>query len=381
MRKNIVAIVLATFVGVFGALQLDHFVSQHADRIPFMNSKPSDGGLFDVAYHGPTLSPAPFDFAAAAKKVSPSVVSVDRFDQRTDLMGDDLGSQKSGTGSGVIISDSGLIVTNNHVVAHANRVMVRMNDGRSFDAKVLGTDARADLALIQVPAKNLTPIEIGTSSDAQVGQWVMAVGNPLDLGDTVTVGVVSSLNRDLPVGSRGLIGAIQTDAAINPGNSGGALCNAQGQLIGINAAIESPTGENIGIGFAIPVDRVKSVVNDIEKFGYVKYAGLGISYNPQWDGVLASDDLRGQLAQLLGVAALPDHGVVVTSSTGGAESAGIAKNDVIEAIDGTSVNNTLDLNKATIARKPGDKVKVTLWSHGSVSTKNVVLQELPRQDN
>ena len=218
------------------------------------------------ASYSPEVAGAPFDFSAAAKKASPSVVSVDQYrDVPRGLFSDEVTTRKTGTGSGVIISDSGYIVTNNHVVSGAKQVRVRLDDGRAYDAKVLGTDSRSDLAVIKVDAKNLHAIEIGSSKDVQVGQWVLAVGNPLGFDDTVSVGVVSSLRRNLAVGDQGMVDAIQTDAAINAGNSGGALCNSQGQLIGINAAIASTNGGSIGIGFAIPVDRVKTVVDDIVK--------------------------------------------------------------------------------------------------------------------
>ena len=377
MRKTVIAVVLASFIGVFGALEADHLLVRGGKSPAVSSSTPDTSRLFPVSY-APGVAAAPFDFSAAAKRVSGSVVSVDQYSDVPDMMGDSMGIQKTGTGSGVVISDSGLIVTNNHVVAGAKRVVVRTNDNKSYDAKVLGTDSRADLAVIQVPAKDLQPIETGSNSDLAVGQWVMAVGNPLNLGDTVTVGVISSLGRDLPIGERGMVGAIQTDASINPGNSGGALCDSQGRLIGINAAIESGTGQSIGIGFAIPVDRVKSVVSDIIKFGYVKYAGLGITYNPRWDGILASDQMRTQLGEYIHVSDLPNHGVVVIDATGGAAQAGIAKYDVIEAIDGQRIDSNLDLNKATILKKPGETIKVTLWSHGKTVVKSIVLQELPK---
>jgi len=378
MRKTVIAVVLASFIGVFGALQLDHQLSQKGTLLSD-GTRIDTSKLFNVSYQ-PGIQPAPFDFSAAAKRVSGSVVSVDQYSDVPDMMGDSMGIQKTGTGSGVIISNSGLIVTNNHVVAGASKVVVRTSDHRTFDAKVLGTDSRADLAVLKIPATNLEAIDTGSSGNLAVGQWVMAVGNPLGLEDTVTVGVISSLGRDLPVGERGIVGAIQTDAAINPGNSGGALCNSQGQLIGINAALENPSGQNsnVGIGFAIPVERVKSVVEEIVKYGYVKYAGLGISYNPRWDGLLADATMRGKLSQAIGVENLPDHGVVVTEATGAAAKYGIAKYDVIQAIDGQRIDNALDLNKATISRKPGDSIKVTLWSHGKVETKTVVMQELPK---
>jgi len=383
MRKTAIAVVFASFVGVFGALQADHYMNPRSGQpqttIPAASSTVFQTPPRLVSYEpGPSLSPAPFDFSAAAKRVSGSVVSVDQYGERQDFTGASLGEQKTGTGSGVVVSSSGLIVTNNHVVAGASKVVVRTSDHKTYTAKVLGTDLRSDLAVLKVDA-TLDPIETGTSSKLAAGQWVMAVGNPLGLDDTITVGVISSLGREVPIGARGMVDAIQTDASINPGNSGGALCNAEGQLIGINAAIESGTGQSIGIGFAIPVERVKTVVDSIVKYGYVKYGGIGVSYDPRLDDLLADADSRAQVEKYLDVTNLPDHGVVVVSATGFAAQAGILKNDVIQAIDGVSVDNSLDLNKATISHKPGDSVKVTVWSKGKVSTKTIVMQELPKQ--
>ncbi len=376
MRKNIVAIVMATFVGVFGALQADHFMGQHSESIPFLHSS-SDAGIFNASYNGPTLPAATFDFTAAAKKVSPSVVSVDRYDDvPVGFFGDQVARQESGTGSGVIISDSGYIVTNNHVVADAKRVRVRLNDNSAYDAKVLGTDPRSDLAVIQIPAKNLQPAEIGTSKNVQVGQWVLAVGNPLGFDNTVSVGVVSSMKRNLPIGDQGMVDAIQTDAAINPGNSGGALCNSQGQLIGINAAIASGNGGSVGIGFAIPVDRVKEVVSDIVKYGYAKYAGLGIGHQVNYDQALADPDFRAQVAQQANGQDVPEHGILVMSTDNAAAQAGIRKFDVIEAVDGQAIQGSFDLNKVLIPKKPGDSVNVKFWHSGKEVTKSVVLEEI-----
>lgn len=375
MRKSsIAAIVVASFVGVFGALQLDHHFSPNSGSASIFDSRSGSDNLFNVSYNGPTLAPAPFDFRAPAKKASQSVVSVDRYDDvPADIFGERIVRRKSGTGSGVILSADGLVVTNNHVVERAKRVSVRLPDHRSFDAKVLGTDARSDLAVLQLPVKNLTPIEIGTSKDVEVGQWVLAVGNPLGFDDTVSVGVVSSLKRNLPVGNQGLVDAIQTDAAINPGNSGGALCNAQGQLIGINSAIASGTGMSVGIGFAIPVDRVKDIVSDIVKFGYAKYAGLGIQYKPEWEGALADPGARQQIAEVTGSQEVPDHGIIVVGSP---SNSAFHQYDVILAVDDQSIDGSFDLNKVLIPRKPGDTVTVKYWSKGKTLTSKVTLQEV-----
>jgi S1-C subfamily serine protease len=322
------------------------------------------------------LPGAPFDFRAAAKKVNPSVVAIDRFNRVRRGMFDREGVvAETGQGSGVIIDKSGIIVTNNHVVERAEQVKVRLSDNRTVDAKVLGTDPRSDLAVLKITAPNLVPIELGDREDIEVGEWVVAVGNPLGFSNTLSVGVVSSLKRNLPVGQQGLVDAIQTDAAINPGNSGGALCDVQGRLIGVNSAIATPNQGSVGIGFAIPIDRVKSVVADIVKLGYARYAGLGVRY-PQVEGALQYQDVREELAQRTGATNIPNAGIIVSESDGAASAAGIKAFDVILAIDDQKVEGTFDLNKALVPHKPGDTVTVKYWSKGETKTAKVKLQEI-----
>lgn len=317
------------------------------------------------------------DFRAAAKRVNPSVVSVDKFNRYSrGFFDDSIVEAETGTGSGVIVSTDGIVVTNNHVVQGAERVRVRLSDGRSVDAKVLGTDPTSDLAVLKISAKNLQPIEIGDSRSVEVGQWVMAVGNPLGFDNTVSVGVVSSLKRSLPVTrDNGLVDAIQTDAAINPGNSGGALCDANGRLIGINSAIASSTGQSVGIGFAIPTAQVKRVTDDIIKLGYVRYAGLGIQYSRRFDGALAYADFRRQVSEVTGGQNVPDSGILVRGVQQGAQAAGIQQNDILISIDGQPVESTFDLNRALVPKRPGDVVKVKFWSRGEVKTASVTLRE------
>jgi S1-C subfamily serine protease len=374
MKKTVIAVVLASFVGVMGALQVDHYLGKKDTSI-FATSSGSTG-LISASYSA-EIAAAPFDFTAAAKKASPSVVSVDQYrDVPVGFFSDETASRKTGTGSGVIVSEEGYVVTNNHVVARATKVRVRLDDGRTVDAKVLGTDPRSDLAVLKIDVKNLKAIEVGTSKDVQVGQWVLAVGNPLGFDDTVSVGVVSSLKRNLDIGNQGLVDAIQTDAAINQGNSGGALCNSQGQLIGINSAIASNTGGSIGIGFAIPVDRVKTVVDDIVKFGYARYAGLGITYDPRLDGRLADPNVRAYMTEQSQIEGFPSYGIVVQTSTGNAAKAGIEKFDVILAVNDQQINGTFDMNKVLVPLKPGDSVKVKYWRKGKELIKTVTLQEV-----
>jgi serine protease Do len=255
---------------------------------------------------------------------------------------------------------------------------------------VLGRDPRSDLAVLKINATGLRPVEIGDSNSLEVGQWVLAVGNPLGFDNTVSVGVVSSLKRSLPIGGGVLLDAVQTDAAINPGNSGGALTDAQGRLVGINSAIASSTGQSVGIGFAIPVNRVKEVVADIVKLGYARYAGLGIRYNPNWDSKFLSDpQVRAELAEITGAENVPSKGIIVKSPYRGdasvepggpADKAGIKEWDVIVEIGGEPVTDVITLNKVLTPHKPGETVDVKFWSRGKTKTSRVTLQELGRQE-
>lgn len=359
---------VAVFAGVFGALRLNDYVTHRGDLLPPPSAR---GAILPAEFDGPLTSPA--DFRVAAKKVIPSVVSVDQYQRMQTIFGEDAGMQETGTGSGVIIAGDGTIVTNNHVVAGADRVRVRLSDGRSEDAQVLGTDPRTDLAVIRIKASGLSPVELGDSSKLEVGQWVVAVGNPLGFNNTVSVGVVSSLNRSVPLPGSILLNGIQTDAAINPGNSGGALTNAMGQLVGINSAIASNTQGNVGIGFAIPVNRVRRVVNDIVKYGQVRDGVLGIVSDPRLDNFLESADGRSQMAEVTGSSGVPSYGVIVKDSQSPASVAGIGQYSVILEIDGKKVVDSVTLNQALIDKTPGDKVSVKFWTKGSTKTATITL--------
>jgi putative serine protease PepD len=374
-------IAAAVFAGAFGAMQADRWIRERngADRLPLLHEAP----IRPVNLEG--AGGVPFDFREAAKRVNQSVVSVDRFERfQRGFFDRTVVEAETGSGSGVILDSTGVIVTNNHVVEQSMgpvrgedpKVRVRLSDGRAFDARILGRDPRSDLAVLKINATGLKPIEMGTSSNVEIGQWVMAVGNPLGFENTVSVGVVSSLKRNLPVGRSGLVDAIQTDAAINPGNSGGALTDAQGRLIGINSAIASGTGMSVGIGFAIPVDRVRKVVNDIVTYGEARYAGLGIRYNPEFDGALGNPFFRAQVEEEFGVKNLPRKGILVIEP--GAEMArvGAKPGSVILSIDDTEVNGSFDLNRALVPRKPGDIVTVKFWTNGETKTARVKLVEI-----
>jgi S1-C subfamily serine protease len=373
-------VAVAIFAGVFGALQFDHVLTTRTKT-----------NLPEIQLPPPTVIPASMqvdsgggtlDFRAAAKKVIPSVVSVDRYEQLRDFFGDPTQIAETGEGSGVVVTSDGVIVTNNHVVADANgnpvpEVKVRMSDKKSYRAKVIGTDPRSDIAVIKIEGSGFNPVEMGTSGDLQIGQWVMAVGNPLGFDDTVSVGVVSSLKRDLPLQNGGIVNAIQTDAAINPGNSGGALTDQHGRLVGINAAIASSTGGNVGIGFAIPIDRVREVVNDILKYGHTRYGELGIAGQTRWQGALSDSDFRQALAQQVGCSpeSVPASGFIIAQVGGPAAALGLKQLDVLMEVDGSPINDQFSLNRALITKKPGDSVIVKWWSQGSVHSGKAVLQE------
>ena len=372
---------VAVFAGAFGALRANEYLTHRIASAPLaFNTTASVRPVVYAPEAGGTAA-APFDFTAASKKVTPSVVSIDQYKTmaQQDFMGNTgpAVEREVGQGSGVILTADGYIVTNNHVVQGGSRFVVHLSDGRTLDAKVVGQpDSRSDLAVIKVEAKDLVAIETAPIESVQVGQWVLAVGNPLGFSNTVSVGVVSSLKRDLPVGEAGLVNAIQTDAAINPGNSGGALCDAQGRLIGINSAIASGNGGSVGLGFSIPIDRVQQVVQDIKNFGYAKYAGLGISLF-RYD--LANPGVRQELAQRTNAENVPEAGIIVESAPGSAGQAGLKTYDVVIGIDGTKIGSYFDVNKALVTKKPGDQVTVKFWSKGQEKTAKIVLQDLQPQ--
>lgn len=316
----------------------------------------------------------PADFRQSVKRIMPSVVSVDRLERFVNFWSEEVRIRPTGTGSGVVISKDGYILTNNHVVEDADVVQVRLYDKRVLDAKVVGNDPRSDLAVLKIDAPNLVPAQMGSSSQLEVGQWVIALGNPLGYANTVSVGVVSNKGRTLTVDGRtALIDAIQTDAAINQGNSGGALANAEGQLVGINSAIISPTGGNIGIGFAIPIDRAKRIVSDIVRFGKARYGWLGVQVY-EHAGLLRVPRIRRQLEAELGVAP-PEAGLLVESvgQSSAARRSGIAPLDVLLAVEGKTLEEPSDLNIILADKKPGDVVKVRYWSKGETKSLNVTL--------
>ncbi len=353
----------------------------------------ADGNPMPVRYA--SYSPAgavPTDFAEAARTVIPVTVHIntkvppksasrqDPYSFFDDPYGGLFGGQrryrspgKLASGSGVIVSKDGYIVTNNHVVDGASDMVVTLSNGKKYRAKIVGTDPNTDLAVIKIDADNLPSVVFGNSDNAEVGEWVLACGYPLNLQTTVTAGIISAKSRDLGINDEGINpieSYLQTDAAVNPGNSGGPLVDTHGQLVGINSAIASPTGAFAGYAYAIPSNLVRKVVDDILQYGTVQRAFLGVQIMP------SSMDPR----RAMSVAFDPDEdqepGVKVRDVVpgGGAVAAGIRKGDVITGIDNTVVNTEADL-LGTVARyHPGDAVKVTFLRDGQKHQVSVTLK-------
>ncbi len=276
--------------------------------------------------------------------------------------------KREGAGSGVIISADGYIVTNNHVVEGADELTVTLNDNREFSARIVGTDKTTDLALIKVDAKDLPTLPIGDSNKLKVGEWVLAVGNPFNLNSTVTAGIVSAKART--IGANGVESFIQTDAAINAGNSGGALVNTQGELVGINAMLVSPTQSYTGYGFAIPTTIMNKVVADLKQYGTVQRAMIGIQ------GINANDYYDKMKEEGKEVDLGTMEGIYIDNvedGSAGAE-AGLQKGDVITAVDGKKLKKMAELQEYLANKRPGDKITITYLRNKKSKTTTLTLK-------
>ena len=276
--------------------------------------------------------------------------------------------KQQGSGSGVIISTDGYIVTNNHVVADADELTVTLNDNKEYSARIIGTDKTTDLALIKIDAKDLPAITIANSENIKVGEWVLAVGNPFNLTNTVTAGIVSAKGRSLY--QNGVESFIQTDAAINPGNSGGALVNTRGELIGINAMLYSQTGSFSGYGFAIPTSIMNKVVDDLKKYGTVQRAVIGI----QGQDVKNYVDAQKDQSKDVDLGTMEGIYVAKVLEESSAEEAGLKAGDVITAIDGKEMNKMADLQEYLAKKRPGDKVSVSYLRDKKKASKTMTLK-------
>jgi serine protease Do len=343
---------------------------------------------------------APDSFADLAEKLLPAVVNVNttqtikvnrrsmpripgmedffkRFDrgQGKDNGEDEDGKerpltrQRQSLGTGFIIDPSGIIVTNNHVIDKADEIMIKMPDGREFEAKLIGKDSKLDLAVLKVESDKPLPfVRFGDDSKSRIGDWVLAIGNPYSLGGTITAGIISARNRDINSGPYDKY--IQTDASINRGNSGGPMFNMKGEVIGINTAIFSPSGGNIGIGFAIPSNQAQHVVSQLRKYGHTKRGRIGISFQP------VTDDIAESLGMEAG------HGALVTSVVEGgpADKAGILADDIIIEFEGKVIKERNDLPIWVANTEVGKKVKMVVLRKGKRKNLTLMIDELPENE-
>ncbi|HEX4886551.1 MAG TPA: trypsin-like peptidase domain-containing protein [Luteibaculaceae bacterium] len=374
MKKQIGMLAMGALGGIvaFGALA---YFNQHTNPLP------GDRAPLRFVNLPAGSSEVVSDFTTAAEKSINAVVHVKTETMRegyadpwTYFFGGvphQIPSQSSG--SGVILSEDGYIVTNNHVVQNATKVQVKLNNNEVYDAEVIGTDPASDLAVLKIDAKNLPFLAYGNSDDVKVGQWVLAVGNPFNLTSTVTAGIVSAKARNIHLLDDKASGNvmpiesfIQTDAAVNPGNSGGALVGSNGELLGINTAIASTTGTYAGYSFAIPVNLVKKVVNDLFEYGKVQRAFIGVSIRDLDKNIVSEQKLNSY------------KGVFVSDVNpgGAAEKAGIKSEDVILKVGDVPVGNTTELMEQVGKYRPGDKVGITVVRNGAMLSIPVVLQNM-----
>lgn len=388
-RKQIIVSFL--FASVFGGIvALGGYKLFEKDQPTYIES-PNRSVKFssylnDTSY----VVPEGLNFVNAAEVVTPTVVHIkstasssngnsqyrnpfedwfrDYFGEPREYRGQQRPQQSAG--SGVIISDNGYIVTNNHVVASADKIEVTLNDNRTFEANLIGTDPNTDIAVIKIEAKALPFVSYGNSDNVRVGEWVLAVGNPFDLTSTVTAGIVSAKGRNIGILREryGIESFIQTDAAVNPGNSGGALVDLKGRLIGINTAIATPTGSYAGYSFAVPVSLVEKVVNDLIEYGIVQRAVLGISILDVNDPRLEED-----IEELNGVY------VQDVNENSAASEAGLEQGDVITKINDSEVKNVAELQDMVARHRPGDKIDVTYRRDQKTKTVTAKLKNLDNE--
>ena len=319
------------------------------------------------------LSAEAVDFTEAADKTIHTVVHVKNVSRQTinnPLMeffygfGGQQSQEQVGTGSGVIISEDGYIVTNNHVVKNASEIEITLNNKKSYPAKLIGTDSKMDIALLKITTEEKLPYSAFANSDSvKIGEWVLAVGNPYNLTSTVTAGIVSAKARNLDTG--GIQSFLQTDAAVNPGNSGGALVNTRGELIGINTMISSPTGSYTGYSFAIPSNITRKIIEDIMEFGNVQRGILGVE----------GGELNSSASKELGIKETEGFYIKKVSKKSGAEKAGLLKGDIIVKLDEQKVSTFADLSGYISTKRPGDKVEVTYIRDGKNKTVPVILSK------
>jgi Do/DeqQ family serine protease len=372
MKQSLKTLILSFSAGLVGAYTFHSFVPDQSLPLP----ENREAQQQPITFAARPVPPLTGDFVAASTLSTPSVVYIktattSRSTDFFDFFFNGGGREQSvvSSGSGVIFTADGYVVTNNHVIENANKIEV-VHHKRSYEAKIIGVDPSTDLAVLKIEGKNLPAIKQARSRDVQVGEWVLAVGNPFNLTSTVTAGIVSAKGRDIGIlnSQFPIESFIQTDAAINPGNSGGALVNAKGELVGINTAILSRTGSYTGYGFAIPVDIVAKTINDLIQYGVVQKGFIGA------DVV----DLNTQLANELKLDAATAsqlNGVIINylDANGPAAKVGLRKNDVILKINEEAIEGKSAFNEQLSYYRPGDKIKVSYLRDGSMKDVQLTL--------
>lgn len=377
MKKNLLFVAMA-FAGGVVALGSYRLFFESASQAQW--SEPVQAADYSTSFA--SLAPeVAGDFSVAAERTVNTVVHVKTtttmqpaYNPWSDFFGYRQQPQvQSASGSGVIISNDGYIITNNHVVEGVEKLMVTLNNNKEYEATLVGRDPSTDIAVIKIDEGNLPAITWGNSDDVRIGQWVIAVGNPFDLTSTVTAGIVSAKARNINIlGGMNQNGEeifpvesfIQTDAAVNPGNSGGALVNTRGELIGINTAIQTRSGAFAGYSFAVPSSIAKKVSKDIIEFGHVQRAFIGVRI----------DEVDQEIAKDKGLKDVAGIYVAALSEGGAAAESGIRQGDIIQKVDERPVNNMPQLQEQVSRYRPGDKVKVTVWRDGKQQVVDVTLR-------
>lgn len=322
--------------------------------------------LFDSRSNSAFRSSSPTDFIVAAEVATPAVVNIRALIESGGIWGG--GALTGSSGSGVVVSPDGYIVTNHHVVEKSDNIKVTLADKRTYKAKLVGSDPSTDIALLKIEEQEMPFVVFGNSDSVRVGEWVLAVGNPFNLESTVTAGIVSAKGRNINIlsGAASIESFIQTDAAVNPGNSGGALVNTTGELIGVNTAIITESGSYEGYSFAVPSNLVKKVVRDLREYGTVQRAYLGVGIQ----------DLDSETARDLG---LPNaEGVLINriASEGAASDAGLQAGDVVIGLNGTNVRSTSELQEYVGRFRPGESVQVDYWRGGKKLRSRITLKDV-----
>lgn len=386
MKKQILNLLVIVVVAAVTAcatmfLATNDYVGVEAAPTPQHPLSPfSENHTTDAQYAARVVSRDYPDLTYAAENAVLAVVNIEatvsvghRRDPLLEFFGYPQGygeRQAKAGGSGVIISEDGYIVTNNHVIDNATSLRVKLYDGRAYDAKIIGSDPATDVALIKIEEQGLPTLPFGSSDELRLGEWVLAIGYPMDLQSTITAGIVSAKARSLgAIGNKQSIESfIQTDAAVNPGNSGGALVNARGELVGINTIIKTSTGSYVGYSFAVPESIVRKVVEDIKESGSVQRAVLGVSFRAIDQQFV---DLMGESTGIDNIGGIY---VAAVADGGAAWEAGVRKGDIITAIDGVTTNDAATFMEQIGKRRPGDTITIAIERNAKSITLRVTLQ-------